>query len=997
MKKQILFLLLLSFYSLSFAQFGKNNYYYSTGTAHYYLDASHIPYLVEDFDGDGYKDIIYIADKIMYVRKNVNNVFQKPQIIFQVNVTDPYLINFSQSNSFYSADMDADGDLDLAIVVNYTNSLLSYRQVILRNNGNFNFEFIDVANTTDVRYSFVDDVDRDGLPDLLCNANPYGNLNYLHYLHNLGNCTFETISAGLPYAYSTTPASMSMNIDGDSIRDILVYTIGWETQFQSSGVIKWFKNYNNDSLAYKDIIFNVYEFTQYPGQTIESVKTHDLNGDGIEDIYIYTKKYDVNVNVFYVMLGNGNGTFNSPVLLKSYSGIARQDFTIEDIDHDGKDDIVFKDMYLKYLGGFSFADLARVYPAVPGYESVSRFVSFKNIDIDSSEEVLFITPNDRGCSNDSFFVAKRNGGVMQVVTYTPIQYQPLTATTTFDYNHDSVPDILAAYYYDYCRNQGPKVKAVNLQQPLMDSAAILVTGSSRDYRFVQLENADLNNDGYNDLLIVSDNDNADPYYNKLLVSLNNHGSFLPPVLLDSFPGNHTPLPFIHTADMDGNGFMDVLVSQGYSSVGKPFLIYANNGNGTYTKNAILTPANGNYYRPFYACDMDSDGDTDIIAEYDSSGVGRLIVQLTNNGFPNFSKKILVKSPSINAFNHADFDKDGDEDIIGNFYGSFSDYTDTIFLNNNGNFQAAYVPSVKPVKNYASDPGLKIVDFDQDGFPDICFNTKTYINNHDLTFTPLNYFYSHENFNRFVDDLDNTQYLQIADYNRDGLNDILLNSYIADPTVLTWIPGYVSSLRPDLAIQSINAPAYVPKTDSFTVNIGLKNLGQDTLSYKLYYYLIPGCGSRNSFYNYTKIDSGSITFIAGGQVESASVKLKLAVTGTYYMVAYAMPMGNELNLSNNLSSCLTLTIQDSVSSGVVTLKSEGLQIQPNPFRNAFAITGKTGDIKEVEFFPVSGQKISLQIIRSESWLVNCGELPKGVYFISIRLKDGSVINSPIVKD
>ncbi|MBE9145576.1 FG-GAP repeat domain-containing protein, partial [Planktothrix mougeotii] len=174
---------------------------------------------------------------------------------------------------------------------------------------------------------------------------------------------------------------------------------------------------------------------------------------------------------------------------------------------------------------------------------------------------------------------------------------------------------------------------------------------------------------------------------------------------------------VATADFDKDDNTDILLTglsiEGYAV--SP--IYINNGSGdfSFNTNASFFPPSVNRGSVVTA-DFDSDGDTDILLTgYDSSP--NFISQIySNNGSGDFSENTDVSLPSIvfSSVATADFDKDGDVDILLTGLGA-SAIISQIYTNN-GSEGFSQNTNVSLPGVFTSS--VATADFDNDGDTDI---------------------------------------------------------------------------------------------------------------------------------------------------------------------------------------------------------------------------------------------------------------------------------------
>jgi hypothetical protein len=163
---------------------------------------------------------------------------------------------------------------------------------------------------------------------------------------------------------------------------------------------------------------------------------------------------------------------------------------------------------------------------------------------------------------------------------------------------------------------------------------------------------DMDNDNQNDIVVTYFTDSVRWYKN-------NNLSFTKMPLISS--GLNTPV-HIDIADIDGNGWKDVLITNKSSNnTNNKIQLVKNQGNGT-SWNAIQIDFNivQSIVRSYFI-DMDNDGDLDIISCHDLD-----IAIYYNNGTGTFSARNSVAGAGINEFYNLvvkDYNADGFKDFV----------------------------------------------------------------------------------------------------------------------------------------------------------------------------------------------------------------------------------------------------------------------------------------------------------------------------------------------
>jgi len=226
--------------------------------------------------------------------------------------------------------------------------------------------------------------------------------------------------------------------------------------------------------------------------------------------------------------------------------------------------------------------------------------------------------------------------------------------------------------------------------------------------FANLQTADLNGDGYNDLIFYNEKTSLSPEWGLTMYFNNGDGTF--------YEGYKDTLGsvFMCTADFNGDGIMDVAVSNKnvhYYNLGMLILFGTGGGNFAPPINILPEIEQGT---AITAVDLDNDNDEDIMCYI--STVGRH--SLLNFGNGTFADPLPTGGAGIIA-PLADFNGDNYVDMIGYIYGD-CDVDPAYSLNNrDGTFS-------HPVKAFEtagvlSGASMGAADFNGDGYADIAWH------------------------------------------------------------------------------------------------------------------------------------------------------------------------------------------------------------------------------------------------------------------------------------
>lgn len=193
------------------------------------------------------------------------------------------------------------------------------------------------------------------------------------------------------------------------------------------------------------------------------------------------------------------------------------------------------------------------------------------------------------------------------------------------------------------RNQGNGTFTKVLQQGLVNGA-------------VEVTIADLNTDGYPDLITANGNTNGNRTIS-VYMNLRN-GTFAPPVNYVTDGARS-----VIAADLNNNGLLDLVFPLTQS---QGFEVMLNNGDGTFSPPVVFrTP--GVWVSSLQAADMYGTGRPDLIGN--NGGVGAFVIQ--NNGNTSFGTPVTVTdgANSTGPVIAADVDGNGDNDLVATDTGS----------------------------------------------------------------------------------------------------------------------------------------------------------------------------------------------------------------------------------------------------------------------------------------------------------------------------------------
>ena len=343
-----------------------------------------------------------------------------------------------------------------------------------------------------------------------------------------------------------------------------------------------------------------------------------MNGDSKFDSVVA----NANSNTVGVMLGNGDGHFQPPVIYSS-GGRVPESVVVADVNGDGKPDLVAADacgsttcasgVVGVLLGNGDGTFQAAVSYGSGGIEAVSVAVA----DVNRDGRLDIVVANE---SNNMLGVLLGNGdGTFQPAVAYGSGSQSFTYFLVIaDVNGDGKPDLVVA---DECTdhptcNSGAVGVLVGNGDGTFQAAVIYPSGgvgSLSGARSVAV--ADVNGDGRPDVLVAN-------YFSGTVGVLlgNGDGTFQAPV---DYNVGFTPVRSVAIADVNGDGKADLLVGGDVGTVQHGEVGYLlGNGDGNFQP-VVTFGSGGNAAISIALADVNGDGQPDLLAanaEHNTVGV-----------------------------------------------------------------------------------------------------------------------------------------------------------------------------------------------------------------------------------------------------------------------------------------------------------------------------------------------------------------------------------------
>lgn len=526
----------------------------------------------------------------------------------------------------------------------------------------------------------------------------------------------------------------------------------------------------------------------------------------------------------------------------------------------------------------------------------------------------------------------------------------------FDFDGDGWDDLT------YASEDGEPVYFFKNNNGTFNPIAINFTDYQTDTR--QINWVDIDNDGDNDLFIVSNNASNRLYENDGSMNFSDitASSGISMNVMSSWGAAW--------GDYNNDGYLDLFLSnRDFPDALSANLLYKNNGNNTFTDVSVSAGIDTNNHYSFCASffDFNNDGWQDIYMANDRITTENILYK--NNGNGTFSDVSVTSGTNIamDAMSTTidDYDYDGDLDIYvtntsaGNY-----------FLRNNGDETFTNIAPTNGTAFYSIGWGAVFLDADNDGDQDLYVSgsqdgslgdlpSAFYENNGLGIFNiPTNAGFANDvavSYSNAIGDINNDGYPDMTVINKEPIDNFLWTNSCNTSNNYNW----------------------------------LKITLEGTMSNKM------GIGSwieiqvaGNKQYRYTLLGEGYISQNSGAEF----IGLKSNTIVDYVKVKW---LSGIEDIIYNVNANQTVHFEEGSTLSANEFYRNEILVYPNPNNGIFQIKFSNEDNHDLEIYNIHGVKVFDQPNYRSSEIINISNLSKGVYFLKANNSDNQFIQKIIL--
>ncbi|MFS4457383.1 FG-GAP-like repeat-containing protein [Maribacter sp. 2304DJ31-5] len=613
------------------------------------------------------------------------------QIDFESHVLSEYQWTLGEIQ-VSSADLDGDGHNDI-ISASFGDDKIAWFDNT-NGAGNFGSQKIISESINGVSSVAVGDIDNDGDIDVVSASYDDNKVSW-HDNDGTGNFTDENVITNIAQGARNIHLA---DVDDDGDIDVIVAS-------ENDNSVNWHENDGTGEFTSTHLVSDTVNRAY-------SVYASDIDLDG--DLDIISAAFESGI-VSWFENSNGLGTFSQEHLVGNYnSGVTF--VAAEDLNGDGFPDIVvgmprfvfWLKNKMNISGERHFPDLDYLKKEA-GTTNINTNAIFI-IDIDGDNDLDVVSVCDRGsywynnADGQGSFVCVENVGI-NCDKRNRIDGK---ADTVFPIDLDSDGDI------DIIRgisgtSSGSFAKIyTHFNQDGNGNFGNRLFVNSEVEQIPEMIVEDLDNDGFKDIITISQNRVS------IFIGEDGNGNFRPSrMILTSaiYPES------LKLEDMDGDGDQDIVYISNYYSPtdteGKISWIPNTDGMGNFGQEVVIA-TNRSHQNSIDVADVDLDGDLDILMANITSTELLWYENLSGNGQSWIEKPIATNTNIKGSVFAADFDSDGDSDILVCSYGITNHLTWYENLDGFGNYGLENIIT----ENKGSTKKPSIADIDNDGDLDI---------------------------------------------------------------------------------------------------------------------------------------------------------------------------------------------------------------------------------------------------------------------------------------
>lgn len=635
-----------------------------------------------DLDNDGLIDLVFAFNRHISWSKNIdgNGNWTTNQVIDSDN---------EELRSLALADVNNDGFIDVIAV---HDGAFEMWVKWYENNGAGEFSSAILIAEVEDEFSgprsvsvLTDDSDNDGDEDILVNFNMANDADTKVMLFKNDGTGGFTNSQIIGTGIDQPQKIQLINFNGDEFNDILLMS-----NRESIILIE-----NQDGTNFLDPVTIV-----VPTNSIINYSTGDIDGDGDVDIITATRTTDK--IIWFENLGNGTSFSQENLIVNGPSDITS--IEVIDLDSDSDNDIIYIDAdsgqleYLENTGAGGSFEEAVIISDNMGEGQIST-LTFVDLDLDMDMDLVAVGKNP-----DHYFIFSNVDGQGTYVEDQFLNMSPSSQGSLIvrmaNVDGDNNKDVLIASR-NYLKLSWLRYNRVLKKY---EKPKLIETNATDFQEIITLNAHDFNSDGTEDIMYTLEGD--DQFYflvNDGTGNFTNGGSVFNPALTGAIP---------KFADMDNDGFADLVVVNGFNDEGLQGLFWLRNlgaGNGFASAEEIYTEEGVNSVE---IVDFDNDGYLDLVPLLEN---GLNLGWIKNNEGTFLPWQFVVAyNGNVNKVIVRDFNEDGFNDFVlsrtsgsvGNYF--YESITATTFRN------PYFLTSGLGISNLFS------LDFDLDGLDDLIY-------------------------------------------------------------------------------------------------------------------------------------------------------------------------------------------------------------------------------------------------------------------------------------